>query len=69
MTNAETHTLSVPAMSCQHCIDAITGEVSPIVGVTQVDVDLDTKLVTVVGGDPADIIEAIDEAGFDATVA
>lgn len=60
-----TTTYSVPGMSCGHCVEAITGEVGKVDGVTDVDVDLDTKLVTVAGGDHDAIVAAIDEAGFD----
>ncbi len=62
---AETTTYNVPDISCQHCIDAITNEVSAVDGVTSVQVDLDYKTVTVVGGDLTSISAAIDEAGFD----
>ena len=55
----------VPDVSCGHCVEAITSEVLPLAGVTTVDVDLETKLVTVTGGDHAAIIAAIDEAGYD----
>lgn len=60
-----TSTYSVPDISCQHCIDAITAEVTKVDGVTDVNVDLDAKTVAVVGGDTAGIVAAIDEAGFD----
>lgn len=60
-----TTTYSVPGMSCGHCVEAITGEVGKVDGVTDVDVDLDTKVVTVAGGDHDAIVAAIDEAGFD----
>ena len=60
-----TTTYSVPGMSCGHCVEATTGEVGKVDGVTDVDVDLDTKVVTVAGGDPDAIVAAIDEAGFD----
>ena len=58
---------SVPAISCGHCRVAITGEVSKIVGVTAVDVDLDAKCVTVTGAGfhDAAVRDAIDEAGYD----
>jgi copper chaperone len=56
---------SVPGISCEHCVNAITGEVSSLDGVTKVDVDLEVKTVTVVGGDDAAIVAAIDEAGYD----
>lgn len=60
-----TATYTVPDMSCQHCVDAITTEVGKVDGVTDVTVDLDAKRVAVVGGDDAAIIAAIDEAGYD----
>ena len=56
---------SVPDISCQHCVDAITTEVSKVAGVTDVNVDLDTKLVSVVGGDEAAVVASIDVARFD----
>ena len=65
--NEPTTQYSVPDMSCQHCVDAITTQVSAVGGVTAVDVDLETKKVTVTGGDHVAIVEAIDEAGFDVT--
>ena len=62
---AETRTYSVPAMSCDHCIKAITGSVTPLAGVESVAIDLETKVVTVVGGDNDAIVAAIDDAGYD----
>jgi len=55
----------VADISCQHCIDAITSEVTAVDGVVSVDVDLGAKTVAVVGGSNAAVIDAIDEAGFD----
>ncbi len=58
----------VPAVSCQHCVRAVTNEVSRLVGVSSVQVDLSSKLVTVEHGDQvpaAAIIAAIKEAGYD----
>ena len=62
-----TQTWNVPDMSCQHCIDAITGEVTKVDGVSDVNIDLGAKTVAVVGGDADAIVAAIDEAGFDVT--
>ena len=56
---------SVPDISCQHCVDAITNEVSAVEGVDTVTVDLETKVVSVVGGDEDQVLAAIDEAGYD----
>lgn len=60
-----TATYSVPDISCQHCVDAITTEVTKVDGVTDVTVDLDTKTVAVVGGDEAAVVAAIGDAGYD----
>jgi copper chaperone CopZ len=72
-TNTETNvlTLLVEGMSCEHCRVAITDEVSGVSGVDSVDVDLDAKLVRVGGTDVDEsaVIDAVDEAGYDAVVA
>ena len=58
--------LTVPEMTCGHCESAIKKEVSSVTGVASVVVDLDTKLVTVLGSglDHGAVVAAIDEAGF-----
>lgn len=60
-------TYTVPGASCGHCRGAITEEVEKVAGVKAVDVDLETKLVTVRGEDLADhaLRAAIDEAGYE----
>lgn len=66
-TNA-TITLSVPGISCGHCVAAITGEVQVVAGVERVEVSIDAKTVTVtVTGtvDVAAIEAAITEAGYE----
>ena len=62
-----TTVLLVPGMTCAHCEAAVKSEVSKVAGVTDVVVDLETKLVTVtgVGLDQAALISAIDEAGYE----
>jgi copper chaperone len=64
-------TYLVEGMTCGHCKVAVTDEVSKVADVEGVDVDLDTKLVRVYGGgvDPAAVVAAIDEAGYDAVTA
>ena len=59
--------LTVPEMTCGHCEAAIQKEVSTVVGVSSVVVNLETKLVTVSGSelDRGAVVAAIDEAGFD----
>ena len=65
----ETLTYSVPEMSCGHCVNAITSEVKLLTGITDVAIDLETKVVLVTGSELNDgaIREAISEAGFEAT--
>lgn len=60
-------TFTVPGMTCGHCESAVTSEVTALAGVAAVEVDLQTKLVTVHGEglDKGLIIAAIDEAGFE----
>lgn len=58
----------VPGVSCQHCVQAVTSEVGQLVGVKNVHVNLDSKVVTVEFGDsvaPESIVAAIKEAGYD----
>jgi copper chaperone CopZ len=59
---------TVPGMSCGHCERAVSEELSHVVGVDSVDVDLETKLVTVRGRelDDAALRAAIEEAGYEA---
>jgi copper chaperone len=61
-------TYTVPEMSCGHCKQAVSSELAEVAGVDRVDVDLDTKLVTVRGHDldDAELRAAIDEAGYEA---
>ena len=63
----QTLTLSVPGMTCGHCEAAVSGEIGKLPGVTAVNVDLDTKLVTVTGTDldRVALADAVDEAGFE----
>lgn len=53
-------------MTCGHCAAAVKQEVGLLPGVVGVEVDLETKLVTVVGSsDAVAIAAAIDDAGFE----
>ena len=67
MTTPTTLTFTVPGMTCGHCESSVKQEVNAIVGVTEVVVDLESKIVTVSGAalDRDAIVAAIDEAGFD----
>ena len=63
---SETRTYSVPGMHCGRCT-AVTEELQTVAGVEQVDVDLDTKRVTVSGTglEEASLRAAIEEAGYE----
>jgi copper chaperone CopZ len=65
--SAEQLTYSVPGVSCEHCVIAITDEVRRIAGADAVEVDLEAKRVTVTGSglDEAAVRDAIDEAGYE----
>ena len=65
---SETTTYSVPGMHCGHCKAAVAHELEAVPGVESVDVDLDTKRVTVTGQglDDRALRDAIDEAGYEA---
>jgi len=58
-------TYAVPGISCDHCKQAIEGEVSGVAGVDRVTVDIDGKTVTVAGGDDDAVRAAIEEAGYE----
>jgi copper chaperone len=64
----DTRTYTVPAIHCGHCAAAIKEEVSAVGGVDAVDVDLDSKIVTIRGDALSDeaLREAIEEAGYEA---
>lgn len=66
---AETMTYTVPGMTCDHCRRAVSAEVGSVGGVAGVEVDLDTKLVTVTGEglDDRQLRAAIEEAGYEAS--
>jgi copper ion binding protein len=58
---------TVQGMTCQHCVTAVTEEVSLIPGVTSVAVALESGQVTVTAdADPSTeaVAAAIDEAGY-----
>lgn len=58
----------VPEISCQHCVNAITKEVSALDGVRTVQVNLNDKSVRVEHHEDVGVnalISAIHEAGYD----
>ena len=57
----------VTGMTCDHCVNAVTEEVTALSGVTDVAVDLASGALTVVSAERvpfADIERAVDEAGY-----
>ena len=65
-----THTYRVTGMTCEHCVQAVTDELTALDGVTAVTIELavgGTSAVTVHSSaplDPAEVAEAVDEAGY-----
>ena len=65
---AETVLYVVPGMTCDHCVNAVRGELSSVAGVAGVEIDLGTKAVRVSGEglDDAALRAAIENAGYEA---
>ena len=65
----ETKTLSVPNISCGHCVSAIESELSDLEGIRKGAADAQTKTVTVEWEAPAslaDIRDALKEINYPA---
>ena len=65
---AVTSTYTVTGMTCQHCVNAVTSELTEIDGVRDVSVDLGTGAVTVTSDAPLTddaVRAAVDEAGYE----
>ena len=65
MTN---QTIGVAGMTCDHCVRAVTHELTKIAGVQRVDVDLANAAVTIVSDQPVDrsaVAAAIEDAGYE----
>ena len=63
-----TTSYTVTGMTCDHCVAAVREEVGKVDGVSQVDVELASGLVTVESEaplDPAAVAAAVDEAGYE----
>jgi copper chaperone len=61
-----TNTFVVKGMTCDHCVRAVTAELSQVAGVAGVDVDLASGKVAVTSDAPLDddaVRAAVDEAG------
>lgn len=63
-----TTTYTVVGMTCGHCVNAVSSEMTKLGGVTDVQVDLASGAVTVTSTDALardDVVAAVDEAGFE----
>ena len=61
-------TYQVSGMTCGHCVNSVSTELSALPGVTGVQVELATGRVTVTSQNPLDtdtVRAAVDEAGYD----
>lgn len=68
MKTQTTTVFQVIGMTCDHCVAAVTSEVSKIAGVVDVAVDLAAGSVTVdadVPVDPIALAAAVEEAGYE----
>lgn len=64
-------TFTVVGMTCSHCVNAVTEEVSQVPGVTEVDVDLASGGLTITSDAPVDgaaVQAAVEEAGYELSV-
>ena len=65
-----TTTLTVDGLTCGHCVQHVTDEITTLEGVTGVEIDLvagGTSTVTVTSAAPLDreaVAAAVDEAGY-----
>ncbi|MEV1247909.1 heavy-metal-associated domain-containing protein [Nonomuraea sp. NPDC050022] len=63
-----TATYTVKGMTCGHCVSSVKEEVGEVAGVTSVEVDLASGLLTVDSEgliDEAKIVAAVNEAGYE----
>jgi copper chaperone len=63
-----TATYRVTGMTCDHCVRAVTEEVSKLAGISNVAVDLPSGTVTISSDSPLDEVSvkaAINEAGYE----
>ena len=61
-------TYQVSGMTCGHCVNSVSTELSALPGVTDVQVDLASGRVTITSQNPLDadaVRAAVDEAGYD----
>lgn len=69
METQKTTTLKAPEITCGGCANSIKNALAKLNGVSQTEVDVDSKIVTVKHNENAtreEIIAALDRAGFEA---
>jgi copper chaperone len=69
---AVTSTYTVAGMTCEHCVGAVSGELSALSGVEDVRIDLGAGSVTVISAVPLtqdQVRAAVDEAGYELVTA
>ncbi|QYC37725.1 Copper chaperone CopZ [Nonomuraea coxensis DSM 45129] len=65
-----TATYTVKGMTCGHCVSSVKEEVGEVAGVTSVEVELESGLLTVSSDEPVEqarIAAAVEEAGYELT--
>lgn len=63
-----TTTYEITGMTCEHCVNAVSSELSQLPGVREVSVDLATGGVRVTSDGPLptdEVRNAVDEAGYE----
>lgn len=67
---AQTIELDITGMTCDHCVNSVTTAVKDVTGVSDAKVSLETKSAVVEGDgfDVQQILDAIEEEGYSATV-
>ncbi|MFD2765570.1 heavy-metal-associated domain-containing protein [Micromonospora eburnea] len=63
-----TQTYTVTGMTCEHCVRAVTEELSALPGVDEVRVDLAAGTATITSAEPLPVESvraAVDEAGYE----
>ncbi len=65
---AQTIELDITGMTCDHCVNAVTGALKDVEGVQDAVVSLDEKRATVTAEtvDVAKLIAAVEEEGYEA---
>jgi copper chaperone len=67
----QTVQLTITGMTCDHCVNAVTGALQGVPGVKEAKVSLDEKSAVVTGDavDPAALVAAVEEEGYEAVPA